>query len=435
MKILSSIVRVLSIVMLALPINLIAADWPNWRGANHDGSANESPLPDSFTATENVIWSITLPGPSAATPIISGNRVFISSTDDDSDALLALCYDSETGRQLWRKKLSTNTRTIPRNGTMAASSPVTDGKKVFFLYDSGDLAALDVNGKIIWQRELEKDFGSISIKFGSGSSPLLHDNKLYIPILRRPEAYRGTTNYLPLDSFLLAIDAETGKDIFKHIRPTDAIDETFDTYSSPVPFRNGSKIEILLNGANYLTSHDPDTGTELWRYGYNPENTVRWRTITSPVQAGNLVIGARPRGEGIFTVKPDAGLLTDIAVVWRFDQPTPDSTTPLYYRSSVYVLEGKREKVLTCLDAATGKVKWQGDLDSSGAYYASPTASDGKIYCINEAGEAIVIEANADKFNILSRFHFKDKYSYSSISIAGGRLYIRTAHKLYCIGK
>ncbi len=428
------LIWILMIVSLTAPSQLIAGNWSNWRGPNYNGSAADSPLPASFTTTDNVLWSTPLPGPSAATPIIYGDRVFISSTDDDSDALLALCFDAQTGKELWRKRLSTATRKIAHDGTMAVPSPVTDGKMVFFMYDSGALAALDMAGKIIWQRDLEKDFGSISIKFGAGSSPLLHADKLYIPVLRHTEPYRGTTNYLPLDSFLLAIDAKTGKDIFKHIRTTDATGETLDAYSSPVLFKNGSKSEILLNGADLLTSHNPDTGAELWRYCYNPQKKPRWRTITSAVPIGDLALGLRPRGKGIFAVKPGKGLLTDSSIAWRFDQPTPDSPTPLYYRSSVYVLKGQRKRILTCLNAATGKIKWQGNLESSSPYYASPTAADGKIYFINEAGEAIVIKAGGDKLKILSRFNFNDKHCYSSVAITDGRLFIRTAHKLYCIG-
>lgn len=423
------------IVVLLFGLQALAADWPHWRGPFLNGTTDEKNLPEKWTKTENVAWVCPLPGHSSATPVICKGRVFVSSCDREGPDLYALCIDAKSGKELWRKKLGSSDRKVPRNN-MATPSPVTDGERVFFMYGSGELAGLDYEGNVIWSRNIESEYGNISIKYGYSSSPLLYDNKLYILIQRRHTTYREPKS-TTLDPFILAVDPKTGKNIYKQQRKTDALDESLDSYSSPILFENNGRPEILVLGGDYLTANDPKTGKEIWRYGYATEKSTRWRNISSPVTGEGLIFGVRPRGgNGLFALKSGGkGTLSKDFVAWTFDGPTPDVCVPLYYKGLLYVLDGKASKTVTCLDAKTGQKKWQGKIGGSGPWRASLIAADDKIYCINESSEAIVLTAGGEQCEVIHRIDMDDRPVQASIAIADGCLFIRTASKLYCIKK
>ena len=422
------------VLLMVLLVNAFsfAGDWPRWRGPFHNGSADEKGLPDSLT---NPLWASDLPGVSGATPIVCAGRVFVSSMDSgDEGSFLAMCFDAKTGKELWRKKMGSDLRKIPRNN-MTTPSAVTDGKMVFFLFGSGDLAGMDYDGNVVWSRNIEKEYGNITMKWGYSSSPLLYNGKLYILVMRRPEVYRDPQANSPLDSFILAIDPATGKNLWKIERTTDAINESFDSYATPVIFDGGGRTELLTLGGDYIISHDPATGKELWRYGYNPLKEAKWRNIPSATPGDGLIFSVRARAGQLTAVKSGGrGTLTDADIIWTFDGPTTDSSTPTLYRQNLYVLYGKG-KTLTCLDAKTGKQKWQGKLPGRTTYYASPTAADDKLYCISEGGNAAVVAAGGNEFKIISQANFDEGPMQSTIAAANSRLFVRTAKKLYCFGK
>jgi outer membrane protein assembly factor BamB len=246
-------------------------------------------------------------------------------------------------------------------------------------------------------------------------------------------------NTEPYDSFLLAINPLTGKTIYKHVRKTDAVKEAFDAYSSPVAFEYGGRKEILLAGGNYFTGHDAATGKELWRFEYNPdrEKWRTWRTIVSPVVADDVVVCCQPRkGTKIFAVKGGSnGTLVEKDLAWVYDGTIADSPTPLYYEGDLYIFDGTRKKVLSRVDGKSGKEKWSGVVGGKNPYYASFTAGDGKMYCISDGGEAVIVAAGGDEMKVLAEHNFGGRPVRSSIAIADGKLFIRTAKKLYCIGK
>ena len=381
------IYRKISIAFIILAIftgaQLTADDWPHWRGPFFNGSSEEKNLPEKWSQTENVTWVIDLPGPGSATAVIANGKVFINSTDKNSDALFALCFNASNGEELWRKKLGTSSRNVPRNN-LATPSPVTDGRHVYFIFGSGDLAGLDYEGNILWSRNLEKEYGNISQKYGYSSSPLLYDNKLYILVLRRHTAYRVPRS-TTLDSFILALDAKTGNNIWKQPRKTDAKDETLDSYSSPILYQSPEHLEILVIGASNVTSNDLVTGEELWRYEYPEQRVGMDRNISSPVTGEGLILAVPPRGSmGLLAIKTGGqGILTNENIAWTFNGPSPDCSTPLYYKGNIYILADRTDGILTCLDARTGRQKWQGKLGGSSPWWASVTAGDDKLYCIS----------------------------------------------------
>ncbi len=411
-----------------------AGDWPHWRGPYLNGSSDEKNLPATWSKTENIAWTASLPGHGSATPVVAKGKIFVSSTDKDSSDLLAICFDARTGKELWRKKLGESSRKVPRNNP-ATPSPVTDGKNVYFMYSSGDLASLDYDGNVIWSRNLEVEYGNISMKWGYSSSPLLYNGRLYILVQRRHTAYRDPAS-TTLDAFILAVDASTGKNVWKQPRKTNARNESLDSYSSPIILRHSGRDEIIVMGADYVTANEPAAGKELWRYEYARQKSTRGRNITSPVIVEGLVMGVPPRGaDGLLAIKSGGkGTITDEHIAWKFDGPSPDCSTPLFYKGNLYVLADRKGGVITCLDAITGRQKWQGKLGGSAPWWASITAGDDKLYCISEAAEAVVLAAGDEEFKILHRIDMSDKPIQASIAIADGHLFIRTTSKLFCVG-
>lgn len=425
---------VVAVALLSLASSLARGEnWPQWRGPFFNGSTTETNLPATFSRTENVAWAAPMPGQSGSTPIVWGDRVFVSSVDEKTGGLVALCLDAATGKVLWRQETGED-RKASRNN-MASPSPITDGKTVWFFYGTGSLFAFDFDGKPLWSRDLEKDHGHNALMFGYSSSPILYRGKLYVVAIRNERQNRyGKAPAADSESYLLALDPAGGKDLWKQSRPTDARDEAQEAYSTAMPYEWKGRSEVLVYGADYLTGHDAETGKELWRWaGYNLKHINHWRIIPSPVVAGELVFVPGPKHSRGFAVRPDGtGALGEDQIAWTIDREIPDASTPLYYRERLYVLEDDA-KVMTCLEPKTGEKKWQLDLGGGEVLRASPLGADGKIYCINESGMAFVLEAG-DEPKMLHRVKMGDgPFCRSSIVAAGGRLYIRTADRLYCI--
>ena len=432
-------VALLNAFVLIVAASGLASDWPQWRGPFFNGSTDERDLPASWSKTENVLWVSPLPGPSGATPVISNGRVFVTSTVKGTPDFVALCFDVTTGKELWRKPAGSNPRKFPNNN-MASPSPVTDGKSVFFLYGDGTLIGFDFEGKELWSRSIEKEYGNLALQFGYSNSPVLYDGKLYITVIRRDKPYRDPPADGPLDSFLAALDPATGKTLWKQQRKTNAFDEGMETYSTPIPFSRNGKVELLMTGGDFVTAHDPATGTELWRFEYWTQKVRDSRIIPSLVIGEGLVFGTQHKNKGVFALEPPTkeqgrDALATGRIVWESADTASDCCTPLFYDGRLYVLDGLAKKTVTCLDPKTGRTYWQGKLTGRDTWWSSLTAADGRLYCISEAGQIAVIQAGGDEFKVLHETQIKEPPIRSSIAIAGRHLFIRTAENLYCIGK
>ena len=414
-----------------------AGDWPQWRGPFFNGSADETGLPDKWSPTENVAWSIPMPGESGATPVVLGERVFVSSTEADGKALVAICVSRDTGKTLWKKVIADSGKNIGLN-TMASPSPVADKERSYFLYGTGDFVAFDHSGKEVWRRDLTAELGCLSIKYGYSSSPLLYKDRLYLVLLRNTKLYQHTpedsSKHTTRESLVLCLDPATKKTIWQRERkpaPT-VIDENYESYATAIPHGD----EILVAGADCITGQDCATGVENWRFLYNPLKRPQWRLVPSPVVAEGVIVGGQPRGaNALFAFRPGAAgkEIPYESAAWTIEGGGPDVVTPLYYKNRLYVLDGDR-KIMRCLEPETGKQIWEGDLGGADIFRASPSGADGKIYCINMRGEAVVLKAG-DTFEVLSRAQMGGAPCSSSIAIAGGCLFIRTADKLYCVKK
>lgn len=431
--------RVYALVAMAFAhVPASGEHWPQWRGPALNGSSPEKDLPVEWGTEKNVAWKTAMPGFSAATPVIWGDRVFMPS-GDGKGGLLALCLDAGTGEILWRRPAGKDRWFRGKRHNAATPSAATDGKTVCFYYGTGTLLAFDFRGKRLWRRELEKEFGRFVLMWGYGSSPLLYDGRLYIPVLQhvKPGRYGGGPDPRrgPLDSFLLALDLATGKTIWKHVRPTDAQGETTESYITPMVLETKGQPQIVINAAEYLTGHAVSNGEEVWRWRFAPPSKKRdQRTVSSVTVDDGVIYFGRPKCQVFYAVEPAGGTgrLADDVLQWTFEKESSDASTALVYRGRLYLLNG-RGKVLSCLNPKTGAVVWSKKLAVTDELRASPTGADEKIYCISMRGEAVVLKAG-DACEVLATNRMKEKRCLSTIAVAGGKLFLRTPNYLYCIG-
>lgn len=430
-----------TLLLLTCVCNVQAADWPHWRGPFFNGATEEKNLPTLWSRTEGIAWRAELPGSSAATPIVWGDRVFISSTDTQRDTLVAMCFDGSDGRRLWQHDVARGTHRDQRS-TYGAPSPVTDGQRVVFFYSTGDLVAFDFEGRRLWGRNLQEDYGTFAFLWTFASSPTLLDGKLYVQVLQRdvPVGGRGLRDR-PNESYLLAIDSETGKTLWRHIRPSQAREESREAFSTPIPVWHEGKPQLVLVGGDAITGHDPQTGQELWRWGmWNPRRITHWRLVPSPVAGDGVVLACAPKSSPVYGIPLGLqGDLDDSDLAWiSGHEPrdvSADVPTPAFYDGDFFVLNDLRRK-LSRIEPRTGRVKWTIDTPGRAKYEASPLAADGRIYLINHAGEVAVIDAAAgDILHVIPMDEpTRGEVVRASIAAAQGRLFIRTTRHLYCVG-
>ncbi len=429
-----------TLAAFTLTLSAHAENWPQWRGPAFNGSSPEKNLPETWTK-ETVKWTAPLPGPSGATPAVWGDSIFVTSPDAQKNLLL-LCLDRKDGKVRWQKQLATGDINKGR-GNMASPSPVTDGTLVYVLFGTGDLAALDFDGNIKWQRNLGADYGRFAIMWIYGSSPLLFDGRLYVQVLQRtpaPNDYPGMAGGDPTrDSYLLALDPATGKTLWKQVRPSNARMESLESYATPTPAVGADgKAQLLVVGGNCVTGHDPATGAELWRgNGLNPKDGEWMRIVASPVSVAGLAVAAGPKKEPLLAFRTDGkGDVTTTGLAWKNQErnTTPDVCTPAAADGKLFVLDGDG-RTLSCLDPKTGEKKWSGELPDRMVIRSSPTVADGKVYIVNEKGTVFVCGAG-EEFKLLATIPMGDaEGTRASIVVSGGQLFLRTTQALYCVGK
>jgi outer membrane protein assembly factor BamB len=424
------------IISLAALSSVLAADWPQWRGPNFNGFTSEKGFPTEWTK-ESAAWTMDMPGPSASTPVVVGDRIFTSTADLQNKTLHALCLDRKTGKVLWNHKTGDGVRRDDRSN-YASPSPAADKDRVIFFYGNGTLVALDHSGKELWNRSVTREYGDFAFQWTFSSSPMLHAGKLYLQVLQRNQPVHGEGKQ-GAESFLLALDPATGKVLYRHVRPSEAVAESLEAFSTPIPFTHNGRDEILIVGGDCLTGHDPDSGKELWRWGtWNPNKIGHWRLVPSPVAAAGVVLACGPKNAPVFAIKAGGkGVLDDSAIAWKSQtrEVTSDVATPLFMDNSFFVL-AEEKRILSRVEPSTGNVKWSVDLPGRKKYEASPTGADGKIYLMNFAGDVVIVDAAEGKvLNTIAMGEQGDDMTRSTIVAANGQLLIRTNKKLFCIGK
>jgi outer membrane protein assembly factor BamB len=408
------------LVILLSFADAFTGDWPQWRGPALNGLSDERNLPIRWSPAENITWKLALPGLSGSTPIIWGERVFLNLADGDN--LFLWCIDRTKGTLLWKKPLGGGNVKM-RKHNMSSPSPVTDGRHVWVLTGTGILKAFEFDGRELWTRDIQKDYGRFGLNWGYASSPLLLGDALFIQVLH------GMNTDDP--SYVMRVDKRTGKTVWRVERPTDADAESPDSYTTPAVVRHGKATEIVVTGGDYVTGHDPTTGRELWRAGgLNPERNPYYRIVASPVVTDGVVY-APTRVRPLLAFRPGGrGDVTKSHLLWSF-QHGPDVPTPVTDGKYFYVVNDRG--IMWCLDAKTGREIYGQQRLKPGTYSASPILGDGKIYVTSEDGLTSVVKAGP-QFEVLAE-NSLDEYCLSSPAVSDGQLFIRTSKHLYCIGK
>jgi outer membrane protein assembly factor BamB len=398
-----------------------AENWPQWRGPRNDGTTSEKGIPVTWTNQEHVLWRLPLPGAAGATPVVWGDRIFLTSAKDRD--LVLMCVSTD-GKPLWERVIATGDKPVRGDeGNSASPSPVTDGQHVWSLMGTGELACFDFDGNEVWKLNLQDRYGKFDIQFGMTSTPVLDGDRLYLQLL-----HTG-------DALVLALDKATGKEVWKHERTSDATAECEHSYASPFLYREGNIELLLTHGADYIVAHRLRDGAEVWRCGglnpkgkYNP--TLRF--VASPVAAEGLVVVPSAKNGPVLGLSPDATgdiSQSESGHVWKRAENTPDVPSPVVHAGLVYLC--RENGVLICLDAKTGEQQYQERLFSD-RYRASPVLADGKLYLTSRSGVTTVVKAGR-AFEVLAENKLGEAVSSSPV-IAGGRLYLRSFDALYAIG-
>jgi outer membrane protein assembly factor BamB len=403
---------------VALPDN-----WPSWRGPEQTGFSKESPLPTNWSETTNIAWKLPLPGRGGATPAVWGDRIFL--TSGDGGDLVLLCV-SNAGKELWRRKVGKVVRPTIKGdeANEASNSPSTDGKHVWALCGSGDFTCFDFDGKEIWKFNIQDRYGKYKIQHGIHTTPLLHEDKLYLSLL-----HSG-------GHWVVAVDKATGEEKWKVQRKTDAVSESLEAYTSPCLCSNGKDAYLVVLGCDYATAHSLKDGTEIWRLGdLNPKSNYNraFRIIASPVATPELIFVPTARGAAVVAVKADAkGMVKTGSAFeqWRKSKGSPDVPSPAVHDGLLYLCS--ESGVLSCWDAMTGKEVYKENLHGS-RYRASPVIADGKVYLTARDGTFSVVKAGR-KFERLASNELNDAFT-ASPAISDGRIYLRGFKTLYAIGE
>ena len=403
----------------------VAENWPHWRGPRHDGTSSETNMPVKWSKTENVLWRLPLPGPAGATPVVWEDKIFLTSAEGDNLVLLRV---SDKGDILWKRTVGTGNKVVRGGeGNAASPSPSTDGKHVWAFVSTGNLACYDFEGNEIWKVNLEERYGRFNMFFVMASTPLLDGDRLYLQLI-----HSGAW-------LVLALDKTTGSEIWKHERKSDAEGESEQAYASPFIYRDEEHEFLLVHGADYITAHSLNDGSEIWYCGgLNPKDRYNrsLRFVASPVAVPGLIVVPSAKNGPVLGLKPGGkGNITDSEEwrLWKRDNNTPDVPSPLVHDGLVYLCS--ENGVLLCLDAKSGgevyqKPVYQGQGRGK-RYRASPIYADGTIYLTGRNGLVTVVKAGRE-FEILAFNDMGETISASPV-ISNGRLYLRSYDALYSI--
>jgi outer membrane protein assembly factor BamB len=382
--------------------------WTQWRGPSGQGIVEGKGYPNSWSDTENVRWKVQVPGRGHSSPIVWKDRIFLT-TAYDGMRRVVVCFNRANGKLLWEAeapKPQSVERVYGKN-SHATATPVTDGERVYALFGNAGLLAVDLSGKQIWHYS----FGTTSNYHGPGGSPLLYKDRLIF--------YQDQRS----DSFVAAVDARTGKLIWKTPRQ-----ETVG-WGTPIAIRAGSRDEIIVNGQHAVRAYDPDSGRELW--------SARGSTMEvtpTPAVAHGLIFCPSGRAGPTLAIRPGgSGDVTDTHIAWQTPRGSPFIPSPLVYGDYLYLVNDMTA-IATCLEARTGKPVWQSRLGEAKreGFSASPVAVDGKIFITNDDGETFVIAAGP-KFELLRVNRLNDQ-TLATPALVDSQWYFRTAAHLVAIG-
>ena len=401
------------VFVLVIALGARGENWPGWRGPDRNAVSSETDIPVKWTSNDGVQWKVPLPGFGVSSPIIWEDLIFLTASDGPKkDQLHVLCLSRLDGTVNWHRRLwgTAPTRSHVNKSSMASPTPITNGQHVFAFFGTGDIFCLDIEGGVVWHRSLAKEFGKYENRFSATSSPVLYRNLLLVQC-----DHYG-------DSYVLAVDAESGTDAWKIDRP-----ETWLSWSSPQLLRTGKgdDHELILCSSKKVDAVDPLTGEIRWTLP-----GMQRECVPTPVIAHGLIFAVSGPNGSTLAIRPGArDSLIETSVAWVHERGAPYVPSAIVVGDYYYLINDAG--ILTCLEATTGKRAWRKRLP--GNYTASPIASENHVYFANEEGETTVIRAHVRKFKRVAQ-NPVGEFVIASPAISQGRFFLRTSQHLYCFG-
>lgn len=434
---------VLALVAVTLPAGLRAepATWPQWRGPGSQGVSSEKGLPNEWSSARNVLWKADIPGRGHSSPIVWGDRIFLTTAlagevvrgakavrhvvdgqdfvhpdgvgADRKHTLKVLALDARTGTLLWERTAWEGTPydTRHKKGSYASLTPVTDGTLVYAYFGSEGLYAYDFDGKPAWKASLG---GIATVGVGVGTSPVLYKDL----IILQCDEDNGDK------SFIAALDKRTGREVWRVPRKVQV------SWATPILVNAGGRDELVTSGTELIIAYDPTTGKELWRAKGLESNAV-----PSPVAGPDVVVlSAGYPAKLAMAIRPggDGDVSDSARILWKYAKGTAYVPSPILYGEFVYLITDKG--LVTCLDAMTGQVKYEGGrVPVPASFMASPVAYEGQILLFSEDGDTYVLKAGPT--HEVLRSNALGEPIFATPAVANGRLYIRTLGRLWAIGR
>jgi outer membrane protein assembly factor BamB len=429
--------------MLAI-LPITGANWPQWRGPQGTGVAMETGLPVEWSRDQNIAWRTRLQGLGVSSPVVWGDRVFVTyqlgasalrggnhpsfiqggdaraagevplggarpSGVDDKIVLVVAALQLADGKPVWEYKFEGEGQLpeVHEKRNLATPSPVTDGERVYAWFSSGQLVVLDLAGKRLWSRHLGKDYKPFDLAWGHSSSPVLYKDKLLL------------LSYQASSASLLALDKRTGKELWRNEQEKAA-----QSYSTPLVIETAAGAEAIVNSSERIEAFDPETGKSLWQY-----NLPHRFAVPMPVfHNGMVYLNRGYRSSPVIAIRPGGrGDIASSHVAWNVGAGAPYVSSLIHHDGLLfYVTE---QGIVTCLDAKNGERVWQDRV--GGVYSASPIAADGKVYLFSETGDAVVLKA-ARTPQVLARNKL-DGRIIASPAVSAGRIFVRTDRELIAI--
>jgi len=415
----ASIVTLLAV--LAVVSTARADNWPSWRGPTQNGVAPSGSYPVKWSATENVAWKVKLPGKGTSTPIVWEDLIILTAQEDGQNTAMAI---NRRGKTIWKTTAGgLGIKGKHRKASGSNPSPVTDGKHVYVYFKTGDLLCLSLAGKVVWQTNLQKTWGKDTLWWDLGTSPVLSDKKVLVAVMQTGGSY------------VAAFDKLTGKLAWKRDRDLDAPLEAAQSYTTPIVLKRNKRETLLVLGADHVTAHDVDSGNETWRVGgLNPTGHKFFRSISSPVVAGDLLLAPYSRGGTLTAIRlGGSGDVTKSHVAWsNTGGASADVPTPVVSGHRAFVCNDRGK--LTCLDTRTGKALWSGVVEKNRTgYSSSPILAGGRIYLTREDGKTFVV-GSGETFEVIESNELGE-FTVATPVFLNGQILLRTTEHLYCIGK
>jgi len=382
--------------------------WPRWRGPSGQGVVNGKGYPDTWSSAQNVLWKTPVPGAGNSSPIVWGDRIYLTTSHDGGKRLSLLAFRRSDGALLWEKFAPEGrSEFVHQKNGYASATPATDGSRIYVSFGSRGLMAFDMDGNLVWHRDL----GAMSNYWGTAGSPLLYKDRVIIYQDQRTGSFVG------------AFDSRTGKDVWRTPRQGTV------GWGTPIAIRIAGRDEIIVHSQYMVQAYNPDTGAELWRCNGNT-----MEVIPTPVVGYGLLFCSSGRAGPTLAIRPGGqGDVTKSHVAWSSPRGSPFVPSPILYGEHLYMVNDMAS-IVTAFEAVSGRTVWQDRLGAARreGFSASPVAVDGKLFFTNDEGETFVLRAGA-KFDLLHVNNIGER-TLASPALVDGRWYIRTERHLFGIG-